>query len=204
MFTEEQIEQLAAPLDRASVKTRQQAGANLSYIEGWHAIAEANRIFGYGNWDRETQLTKLGEPEEVNGKWRVRYMGQVRITVRNGAGQVVREGIGYGSGIAKDLGDAHEGAIKEAETDAMKRALMTFGNPFGLALYDKTQANVADEPPKPASKSQLDQVNKLIKETDTDIDRFCQAYDVTGVAKLTADAAADAIKKLNAKKKKAA
>lgn len=29
----------------------------------------------------------------------------------------------------------------------MKRALMTFGNPFGLALYDKTQANVADPPP---------------------------------------------------------
>ena len=29
-----------------------------------------------------------------------------------------------------DLGQAHESAIKEAETDAMKRALMTFGNPF--------------------------------------------------------------------------
>jgi DNA repair and recombination protein RAD52 len=26
----------------------------------------------------------------------------------------------------------------------MKRALMTFGNPFGLALYDKEQANVID------------------------------------------------------------
>ena len=25
----------------------------------------------------------------------------------------------------------------------MKRALMTFGNPFGLALYDKTRAEVA-------------------------------------------------------------
>lgn len=31
---------------------------------------------------------------------------------------------------------------KEAETDAMKRALMTFGNPFGLALYDKRQREV--------------------------------------------------------------
>ena len=37
--------------------------------------------------------------------------------------------------------DAHESAIKEAETDAMKRALRSFGNTFGLALYDK---NVAD------------------------------------------------------------
>ena len=31
-------------------------------------------------------------------------------------------------------GEAHESAIREAETDAMKRALSTFGNPFGLAL----------------------------------------------------------------------
>ena len=42
-----------------------------------------------------------------------------------------------------DLGQAHESAIKEAETDAMKRALMTFGNPFGLALYDKQQRQVS-------------------------------------------------------------
>ena len=59
---------------------------------------------------------------------------------------VTREGVGAGHGIDVDLGQAHESAIKEAETDAMKRALMTFGNQFGLALYDKTQANVADEP----------------------------------------------------------
>jgi hypothetical protein len=33
----------------------------------------------------------------------------------------------------------------------MKRALMTFGNPFGLALYDKKQADVEKvPPPKPA------------------------------------------------------
>jgi hypothetical protein len=41
-----------------------------------------------------------------------------------------------------DLGQAHESALKEAETDAMKRALMTFGNPFGLALYDRRQREV--------------------------------------------------------------
>jgi hypothetical protein len=41
------------------------------------------------------------------------------------------------------LGDAHESALKEAETDATKRALTTFGNLFGLALYDKDRAGVA-------------------------------------------------------------
>ncbi len=44
-----------------------------------------------------------------------------------------------------DLGQAHQSALKEAETDAMKRALMTFGNPFGLALYDKRQREVTPQ-----------------------------------------------------------
>ncbi len=38
----------------------------------------------------------------------------------------------------------HQTWVK-AESDAMKRALMTFGNPFGLALYDKEQRGVAKE-----------------------------------------------------------
>jgi DNA recombination protein Rad52 len=149
-FTDDQIASLKAPLDRAKVKSRAQAGRNLSYIEGWHAIAEANRIFGFDSWDRETvDLRECGEPRQVGDKWRVAFMCRVRVKVRPAnqmdlAWSVVRDGTGYGSGIDKDLGQAYESAIKEAETDAMKRALMTFGNPFGLALYDKDQTNVAD------------------------------------------------------------
>jgi DNA repair and recombination protein RAD52 len=71
----------------------------------------------------------------------VTYIVKVRIMV----GNVCREGCGAGHGIDRDLGQAHESAIKEAETDAMKRALMTFGNPLGLALYDKQQLNVVDD-----------------------------------------------------------
>ncbi len=48
----------------------------------------------------------------------------------------------HGSGRCVSPVDAHELALKAAETDAMKRALSTFGNPFGLALYDKEQAGV--------------------------------------------------------------
>ena len=55
---------------------------------------------------------------------------------------IVREGCGSGHGLGLSLGEAHESAIKEAETDAMKRALMTFGNPFGLALYDREKRGV--------------------------------------------------------------
>jgi len=146
MFTSEMKEELNKPLDRRFVAEREQAGRKLSYIEGWHAIAEANRIFGFDGWHRETVgLTCVREPELVDSKYRTAYICKVRVQV----GAVVREGTGYGSGIDKDKGSAIESAVKEAETDAMKRALMTFGNPFGLALYDKTQANVCETPKEP-------------------------------------------------------
>jgi DNA recombination protein Rad52 len=149
MFTPEQIKSLEAKLDPSHVASRQQSGRALSYIEGWWAIAEANRIFGFDAWTRETveircvaeKARKIGS--QARDGFSVSYTAKVRVTVDG----VVREGIGAGHGIDVDLGLAHESAIKEAETDAMKRALMTFGNPFGLALYDKTQANVGVDPP---------------------------------------------------------
>lgn len=150
-FSPEQISKLQAKLDGSAVKEREQSGRKLSYIEGWHAVAEANRIFGFDAWNRETLdircvaegPRKIGRQNPRDG-FGVSYIARVRITI----GEIVREGIGSGHGIDVDLGLAHESAIKEAETDAMKRALMTFGNPFGLALYDKTQANVEHDEPR--------------------------------------------------------
>ena len=49
-----------------------------------------------------------------------------------------------------DLGQAHESAIKEAETDAMKRALVTFGGRFGLSLYDRHQRPMGGASPQAA------------------------------------------------------
>lgn len=139
-FTEIQKQALGAKLDASHVKKRAQAGRQLSYVEGWFAISEANRIFGFDGWTRETvEIKPVHEPHQNDkSNWVVGYMARVRVTV----GEIVRDGCGFGSGIDRDLGRAHESALKEAETDAMKRALMTFGNPFGLALYDKEQANV--------------------------------------------------------------
>ena len=150
---------LSAPLDRRTVRDRTHSGRKLSYIEGWHAIAEANRIFGFDGWTRETvEIKCVAEGDRKIGQagvpgFAVTYIAKVRVT----AAGTLREGYGTGHGIDRDLGLAHESALKEAETDAMKRALMTFGNPFGLALYDKTQANVVDgidevpEPVEPVS-----------------------------------------------------
>jgi hypothetical protein len=55
---------------------------------------------------------------------------------------VVREGSGSGEAKGFSLGQAHELALKSAETDATKRALASFGNSFGLALYDPEQNGI--------------------------------------------------------------
>jgi len=124
------------------VRTRQHSGLTLSYIEGWHVIAEANRIFGYDAWDRQTMAVKCVWEGMKGNRSACSYIARVRVRVRAGDAEICREGCGSGHGLGLTPGEAHESAIKEAETDAMKRALSTFGNPFGLALYDKEQQNV--------------------------------------------------------------
>jgi DNA recombination protein Rad52 len=142
MFTEPQVRALSSKLSAKHVRTRQYGSLTLSYIEGWHAIAEANRIFGYDAWDRQTMAVKCVWEGLKGNRSACSYIARVRVRVRAGDKEICREGCGSGHGVGLTPGEAHESAIKEAETDAMKRALSTFGNPFGLALYDKEQQNV--------------------------------------------------------------
>ena len=51
------------------------------------------------------------------------------------AATIIREGHGTGEGRGISPGEVHDTALKAAETDATKRALATFGRPFGLELY---------------------------------------------------------------------
>lgn len=152
-FTPEQIKALEAPLDpRHVVKPTGSFGAKGDYIEGWHAINEANRIFGFDGWSYRIELIKdaleHSKDSKGNPQWQAAYTCICTVTV----GNVTRQDVGFGSGFAKQIGDAIEGATKEASTDSLKRALRSFGNVFGLALYDKSRANVcAPEPEPPAS-----------------------------------------------------
>ena len=141
-FRPEQVRQLKAKLKARHVKTRQAEGALLHYVEGWHSIAEANRIFGFDAWDRRTISSKCVQSERSGRMHFAAYVAKVRISVRAGDITIIREGSGMGEGAARTPGKAHELALKGAETDATKRALATFGNPFGLALYDPEQAGV--------------------------------------------------------------
>ena len=133
-FTNEQIEQLNQPIDPKVVSSRQQGKMQLSYLESWYVINEANRIFGFDGWQSETVQLDCVQSDDFC----VTYIAKVKVTV----GDVIKEGVGagHGKGERVNLGDKHESAVKEAESDARKRAFMQFGNQFGLSLYDSKKA----------------------------------------------------------------
>jgi len=139
-FTAKQTQTLRRNLNPQHVRTRQANGRELSYIEGWYAISEANRIFGFDGWSRETVETRCTLARETRGSYLAVYIAKVRITVRARGATIFREGHGTGEGRGPAPGEVHDIALKAAETDATKRALATFGKPFGLELYRKDKA----------------------------------------------------------------
>lgn len=134
-FSSTQIRKLQRDVKACDIRTREVNGRDLHYIEGWHAIAEANRIFGFDAWSRETVESRCVTSRETRGTFFVLYIARVRITVRAEGEIVIREGFGTGEAHSPSPGEAHDKAIKTAETDATKRAFATFGKPFGLSLY---------------------------------------------------------------------
>ena len=106
MFREDQIKLLAGKLNEKFVKTRQHERKLLSYVEGWHAIAEANRIFGFDGWDRETVSAQCIWHEIKRDAKACTYTARVRIRVRAGGDLVTREGSGVGHGTGHTLGEA--------------------------------------------------------------------------------------------------
>jgi hypothetical protein len=151
-FSSKQIRALRQKPDSRHVHQREHRGRTFSYVESWHAISEANRIFGFDSWDRETIEARNIVNRESKGTFVAVYMAKVRVTVRASDRYVVREGHGSGEGRGASPGEAHDLAIKAAETDATKRALATFGRPFGLGLYLKE----SNEPKESARQAKAD------------------------------------------------
>ena len=88
--------------------------------EGWFVISEANRIFGFDAWSRETVEARcvLGR----RGSFLAVYTAKARITVQAEGAIIVREGHGSGEGRGSSAGEVHDIALKAAETIDAKRA----------------------------------------------------------------------------------
>jgi DNA recombination protein Rad52 len=204
-----QIEMLQAPLDPAHVKKPSGSfGPKGDYIEGWHAINELNRVFGFDGWSYTIDLTRdaltQGKDGKGNEQWQAAYTCVCTLT----AAGVTRQDVGFGSGFAKGVGDAIEGATKEAATDALKRAARTFGNIFGLALYDKTRANVcapvAELPSGPINDATRDWLASRIDGRQIPVGEVCKAFEVTSLKAITYEQLDDVKAWLRDHKKEAA
>ena len=168
-FNEEQKKLLNQKINKDNVSYRPGGGGQkLAYVESWHVQQEANRIFGFDGWSSETLDTFLVSEDPKC----ITYIARVRITV----GDIVREGTGAGHGRMGSIGDKYESAVKEAESDALKRAMKSFGDQFGLSLYDKDKAWLKEEKEtktKDVSDKPIDltEGEKFIKECEAFIKR---------------------------------
>jgi hypothetical protein len=145
-FSAKQLQALRRPPGRSHIRTREAHGRELTYLEGWYAISEANRIFGFDGWSRETLESRCVLARESRGTFLAVYLARVRVTVQADGATIIREGHGTGEGRGTSPGEVHDIALKAAETDATKRALATFGKPFGLELYRGGKASVVQKP----------------------------------------------------------
>ena len=133
MLTKAQHEQLLKPLNDSRVAKRQQAGRSLSYLEAWDVKAHLIRIFGFGGWSADVLAADLAfEEKNEKGQWNVGYKVTLRLAV---AGATYTESA-VGSASLPQRGEAHDMAVKTAESDALKRAAINLGTQFGLSLYN--------------------------------------------------------------------
>jgi len=131
----EQVKELLKPIDPSRVG---KDGKGFSHVEAWDIRRRMNQIFGFGQWSAEVEMMELVAEREVQtrqGKpaWNVVY--RARCTV-----QIGEYGARYTEWAAGDatnpvIGDAHDQAIKTAESQAFKRACVNLGDQFGLSLY---------------------------------------------------------------------
>ena len=149
MFNDQQTKALSSELSVDRIKLRDKANIKLSYFEGFDIIDTANNIFGYGNWAYTiSSLEQVSQEVNANQNVVVCYKAIVKVDVYDidHNTMISRQDVGFGTGVAKSLADAHENSAKEAVTDALKRSLRSFGNQFGNSLYDKSKSVAQNAP----------------------------------------------------------
>jgi DNA recombination protein Rad52 len=136
MLNQQQYDQLLKPLNPSRVAKRSQAGRSLSYLEAWDVKAHLNRIFGFLNWSADVlEATLAFEDQNEKGQWQVGYKVILCLRLHDGSFASYTEAA-VGSASLPQRGEAHDMAVKTAESDALKRAAINLGTQFGLSLYD--------------------------------------------------------------------
>ena len=150
MFNDKQMKALQSELSADRIKVRDKANIKLSYLEGFDIIDTANNIFGFGGWAYTiSSLEQVSQEVNANQNVVICYKAIVKVDVYDidHSTMISRQDVGFGTGVARSLADAHENSAKEAVTDALKRSLRSFGNQFGNSLYDKSKSVAQNNAP---------------------------------------------------------
>lgn len=135
MLNQQQYEQLLKPINKDRVSKRTGgSGKQLSYVEVWDVKAHLTRIFGFGGWSWEVTDTAFVFEEQGEKSWLVAYKALGTLTIHTLNVKFAEAAVGFSRG---PRGEAHDNAIKNAESDAIKRAAINLGDQFGLSLYDE-------------------------------------------------------------------
>ena len=117
-------------------------GKGFAHLEAWDVRAHLIRIFGFANWSAELiEMEPIFETSiEKDGKtrWTVAYRATMRLTIFTGGFEnaVYTEAAVGDSTNNPGRADAHDMAIKTAESQAFKRCAINLGDQFGLSLYN--------------------------------------------------------------------
>ena len=128
-------------------------GKGFSHVEAWDIRRHLIRVFGFGGHDTDmldvTLISETSGMRQKMGKngpygdpyeaWTVIYRVAVRLAVK-----VDGIELGHWHGVATgdasnqpSRADAHDLALKTADSQALKRAATNLGDQFGLSLYNK-------------------------------------------------------------------
>ena len=140
MITARQQEILLQGINPSRIAQRKGGGGKaLSYLEAWDVKAHMNRIFGFLNWSADVVSADLAYEDHADGKWSVGYKVILRLRIQTSDelfGDTTYTEAAVGSAVLPQRGEAHDMAIKTAESDAFKRAAINLGDQFGLSLYN--------------------------------------------------------------------
>lgn len=148
-FSADQVERLLKPIKPGRVY---QANGQ-AHVAGWEIKAHLTRMFGFGRWQQEVLMCEcIAEDPWDTGKvddkrwdrpiirWWTTYRAMVRLSVFDTDGNLAYMAEEVATGSADNQpsrADAHDLAMKEAVTQALKRCAIGLGDQFGLSLYDK-------------------------------------------------------------------
>lgn len=142
-LTDQQLKVLYSALRDDRVGHNQKGFA---HVQQWDVRRFLIRVFGFGGYDTELVSIDLireieHPPNNPGGKsrWTVAYRVHQRLTVKDIAGRPIATFDGVATGDSQNqpsLGDAHDGAVKEADSQSLKRAAVNLGDAFGLSLYN--------------------------------------------------------------------